>query len=511
MIRKLRISLAALFFCAVSLLFLDFTGLADAWLGWVAKIQFLPALLAANFAVVAALAIITLLFGRIYCSVICPLGILQDIVSNIAGRRKRNRFAYAPAKTKTRLAFLAAFAVLALAGFLSIAALIAPYSAFGRIASNIFAPIWALGNNALAFASEKLGGYAFYPTEVWIKGIGTLAVAVATLALVGVMAWKNGRSYCNTVCPVGTVLGFLSKHPLFKPVIDVSKCNSCGLCARNCKAKCINPKEHKIDYSRCVDCFDCIGKCRNSAISYGIKGRGKTASEQGANISAKGGNSDAQKTAKANSLSAGRRGFFSSLALIASSAAAKAEEKTTDGGLAPIKARRSPKRTFKITPPGSISASHFSEKCTACQLCVSACPSHVLKPSASLSDFMQPEMSYERGYCATDCVECSKVCPAGAILPISTAEKSSLQIGRAAWHKERCIVNTDDVQCDNCFRQCPTGAITMVAQDPKNRKSRMIPTVDEARCIGCGACENLCPARPVAAICVEGNSVHNSI
>lgn len=518
MIRKLRISLAALFFCAVSLLFLDFTGLAEAWLGWVAKIQFLPALLAANFAVVAALAVITLLFGRIYCSVVCPLGVLQDIVSNIAGRSKRNRFAYAPAKTKTRLAFLAAFAALALAGFLSIAALVAPYSAFGRIVSNIFAPIWALGNNALAFASERLGGYAFYPVEVWVKGLGTLAVAVGTLAVVGAMAWRGGRSYCNTVCPVGTVLGFLSKHPLFKPVIDVSKCNSCGLCARNCKAKCINSKEHKIDYSRCVDCFDCIGKCRNSAISYGIRGRGKAenaqqpaAAPKGAKQNAMSGNSAATKPAKADALSNGRRGFFTALALVASSAATKAEEKTTDGGLAPIKARRSPKRTFKITPPGSISAAHFSEKCTACQLCVSACPSHVLKPSASLADFMQPEMSYERGYCATDCVECSKVCPAGAILPITTAEKSSLQIGRAAWHKERCIVNTDDVQCDNCFRQCPTGAITMVAKDPKNPKSRKVPTVDEARCIGCGACENLCPARPVAAICVEGNSVHNSI
>lgn len=75
----------------------------------------------------------------------------------------------------------------------------------------------------------------------------------------------------------------------------------------------------------------------------------------------------------------------------------------------------------------------------------------------------------------------------------------------------RCIVNADGMQCDNCFRQCPTGAIQMVAKDPKDPKSLKIPTVDVARCIGCGACENLCPARPVAAICVEGNPSHNSI
>lgn len=162
-------------------------------------------------------------------------------------------------------------------------------------------------------------------------------------------------------------------------------------------------------------------------------------------------------------------------------------------------------------PAGAVSVKDFSEKCTACQLCVSACPSGVLEPSAKLSDFMQPEMSYERGYCATDCVKCSQVCPAGAILPISVAEKSSVQVGRAVWFSERCIVNTDNMQCDNCFRQCPTAAITMVAKDPKNPKSRKVPVVDEARCIGCGACENLCPARPVAAICVESNPVHSVI
>lgn len=532
MIQKLRKSLAALFFCAVTLLFLDFTGLAEAWLGWVAKIQFLPALLAANFAVVAALAVITLLFGRIYCSVICPLGVLQDIVFfKIGGKRKRNSLSYKAPKTYLRIAVFALFAVCTLFGFLSAVSLIAPYGAYGRIASNIFAPIWALGNNALAFVAERFDSYMFYPTEVWTRGIGAFVVAAATLAIVGFLAWKGGRTYCNTICPVGTVLGFLAKYSLFKPIVDIPKCNSCGLCARNCKGQCINYKEHKIDYSRCVACFDCIENCRRGAISYSCKkGWGKSGKSDSAKpapkSSAKIDSDRADSHApirdsetssefseiKSSAVSTkGRRGFFSSLLLFAGAAAAKAEEKITDGGLAPIKNRRKPERTTRITPPGARSARNFSEKCVACQLCVSACPSHVLKPSASLSGFMQPEMSYERGHCAIDCVECSKVCPAGAILPITLAEKSSLQIGRAMWHKERCIVNTDDVQCDNCFRQCPTGAITMVAQNPKDKKSRKIPTVDEARCIGCGACENLCPARPVAAICVEGNSVHNSI
>lgn len=173
-------------------------------------------------------------------------------------------------------------------------------------------------------------------------------------------------------------------------------------------------------------------------------------------------------------------------------------------GLAPIRARRRPERAFKISPPGSGGIANIADKCTAC-------PSRVLVPSRSLSGFMQPEMTYENGYCRIEYVECSKVCPAGAILPIFPEEKASTQIGRAVWTASRCIVNTDGMQCDNCFRQCPTGAIQMVAKDPKDPKSLKIPTVDVARCIGCGACENLCPARPVAAICVEGNPSHNSI
>lgn len=285
MLKKIRIVLAALFFVAVSLLFLDFTGAVRAWLGWTAKVQFLPALFAANFAVVAALVLLTLLFGRIYCSVVCPLGVLQDVFFKLADRRKRNRMKYTKPKTYLRIGFLALFAAAVAAGFVSAASLIAPYSAYGRIAANLFAPIWVAGNNVLAFLASHADSYAFYSVDVWFKGIGVFAVAVATFMVVGFLAWRGGRTYCNTVCPVGTVLGLFSKFALFRPVIDTSKCNSCGLCARNCKAQCINSEEHKIDYSRCVDCFDCIGKCRQSAISYsfGYRGKSKPAAKPNAN------------------------------------------------------------------------------------------------------------------------------------------------------------------------------------------------------------------------------------
>jgi formate hydrogenlyase subunit 6/NADH:ubiquinone oxidoreductase subunit I len=120
-------------------------------------------------------------------------------------------------------------------------------------------------------------------------------------------------------------------------------------------------------------------------------------------------------------------------------------------------------------------------------------------------------MSYERGYCRPECTRCSDICPAGAIRPISVEEKSSIQIGHAVVNLDNCVVNTDGVKCGNCARHCPVGAIRMVRKNPDDPKSLMIPTVNEERCIGCGACENLCPARPFTAIHVEGHEVHKMI
>lgn len=125
--------------------------------------------------------------------------------------------------------------------------------------------------------------------------------------------------------------------------------------------------------------------------------------------------------------------------------------------------------------------------------------------------FMQPESSYERGYCRPECVKCSDVCPAGAIRPISVAEKSSVQIGHAVWVKANCVPLTDGVECGNCARHCPVGAITMVPSEKGREDSLKIPVVNAERCIGCGACENLCPSRPFSAIYVEGHENHRVI
>ena len=464
-----------------------------------AKIQFLPALLALNVGVVLLLVLLTLVFGRVYCSVICPLGVFQDILAWFGRRPKKRRklpYSYSPAISWLRYGVLGLFVIALVAGAGSLAALLAPYSAYGRIAGNLFQPLWQWGNNLLAYIAERADSYAFYETEVWLKSLPTFIVAVVTFVVLAVLAGRNGRTYCNTICPVGTVLGFLSRYSLFRIVIDTEKCNNCSVCARNCKAACINSKEHKIDASRCVACMDCIDKCKHGAISYQYHPFWKK--------------TDAPQSGAAP-VNESRRGFFTATALIAATSAVKAKRKKVDGGLAIIKDKKAPERSTPLTPPGSLSARNMAQHCTACQLCVSVCPNQVLRPSTDLLKLMQPEMSYERGYCRPECTKCSEVCPAGAIKPITKEDKSSIQIGHAVWVKKNCIPLTDGVECGNCARHCPSGAIQMVASNPEDESSVKIPVVNEERCIGCGACENLCPARPFSAIYVEGHERHRII
>lgn len=501
MLRRLRVTLAAVFFTLITLLFLDFTGTLHTWLGWLAKIQFLPALLALNVGVVVALVLLTLVFGRIYCSVVCPLGVMQDVVSWISGRRKKRkfRFSYSPEKRILRYGVLALFIIAFIAGIGSLVALLAPYSSYGRIAQNIFQPVYIFGNNLMAWAAERVDSYAFYSREVWLRSLPTFIIAAITLVGIGVLAWRNGRTYCNTICPVGTILSLMARFSWFKVKVDETKCNKCGLCSRSCKSACIDFKNSKIDYSRCVVCGDCIDKCRKKALSYTHSSPKK--SEE----------IDKAKTVDQEVVNSARRSFLLGAAIATTSAVIAQEKKKVDGGLAEIEDKQAPKRNTPLTPPGSLSAQNMARHCTACQLCVAECPNDVLRPSTDIQKLMQPTMSYERGYCRPECNRCSEVCPAGAIKPIKHENKSSIQIGHAVWIKKNCVPITDGKECGNCARHCPAGAITMINSNPKDDTSPKIPAVNTSRCIGCGACENLCPARPFSAIYVEGHEMHRYI
>ena len=496
MLKKIRITLATIVFIGLSLLFLDFTGTAHHWLSWMAKMQALEAVLALNVVVIVLLVVLTLVFGRIYCSVICPLGILQDLFAQLGRKAKKNRYSYSPEKRWLRYGMLGVFVIALVAGASSIVQLLAPYSAFGRIATMLLQPLWKMGNNVLASVAEHYDSYAFYSVDVWMKSLPVLIIAALTLVVLFVLAWRGGRTYCNTICPVGTVLSFLSRFSLLKIRFDKEKCRNCSLCSKNCKAACIDYKNHTVDYSRCVVCGDCLESCKFGALKYRSE-KLKVKSEKSATAT--------------SSSNEGRRSFLLSSALLATAAIAQEKDKVFDGGYTDLADKVAPKRQTPLTPPGSLSAQNMALRCTGCQLCVSECPNDVLRPSTNLMHLMQPVMSYERGHCRPECTRCSQVCPAGAIRPIDREEKSSIQIGHAVWIRQNCVPLTDGVECGNCARHCPAGAIEMVPSDPDDEESAYVPAVNEQACIGCGACEYVCPARPFSAIVVEGHEVHKKI
>ena len=475
MLRKIRITLASIVFILCAALFLDGSGTVSSWFGWLAKLQFLPALLALNLAVVIVLIVLTLIFGRAYCSVICPLGIMQDGISHISSMRKgkKARFRWSPEVKWLRYSILALFIIALAAGLTSVSALLAPYSAFGRIATSLVRP-----------------------------ALPTAIIAGVTLLVVGILAWIGGRTYCNTVCPVGTVLSFFSRFSLLRPVIDADKCRNCRACEHKCKASCINIDNHEIDYSRCVDCFNCLDSCRFGALKYRMAWNSKTCEAAGTV------QDNAEVSTEEGKHNAGRRAFISSSVIAATAIALEAQEKKVDGGYAAVTAKKAPERTNPIVPFGAVSLRHFHQHCTRCQLCVSQCPNDVLRPSTSLDRLMLPEMSYENGWCRPECTKCSEVCPAGAILEITPEEKTAIHVGTASVDLDLCVVNRDNVHCGNCARHCPAGAIRMVRKNPDDENSLLIPTVLEDRCIGCGACEFLCPSRPYSAIHVNGRIDH---
>ena len=504
MLKKLRVAMAWIFWIGITLLFLDFTGALHGYLGWMAKVQFLPAVLALNVGVIVALVLLTLLFGRVYCSVICPLGVFQDGISWLRAHRSKKPFKYRKGMKAIRYGVWALYVIALVAGVHVFVTLLAPYSAYGRMVQNLLQPVYIWGNNLLAGFAERAGSYAFYDKEVWLRSLPTLIVALVTLVVVGVLAFRGGRTYCNDVCPVGTTLSFFSRFAMFRPVIDHDKCKHCKACELHCKAQCIEiGKDHElIDYSRCVDCFDCLEQCKFGALKYKYA--------WGKEIPGQAGNDAPKDVMPDTDRASGRRAFMTGTALAVGAAALKGVEaraqeasKKTDGGFADVLPKQAPKRVTPITPPGSKSVKSFYQHCTACQLCVAECPNDVLRPSGRFDYLMQPEMSFEKGFCRPECTRCAELCPAGAIRKITKEEKTQYHVGTAGVNIDLCLEATGKSPCGKCAEVCPTGAIAMVRQDKTRR-----PAVTEEICIGCGKCEYLCPVRPISAITVNGKSQH---
>jgi len=492
LLKTLRVALAIFFFVPLLLFFLDFTDKLPDQIHRFAKIQFIPAILNGMFIFIGIILLLTLLFGRFYCSVICPAGILQDIINRIfcIGKKKNKgirRFRYHKPMNWLRYLLLAATIGFGIAGFMGLCMYLDPYSNFGRIATNLFRPVLVWGNNVLADILMKSGNYSLYHVANNTFTISSLVVTGVTLLLFILLTIFRGRLFCNTLCPVGALLSLLSRYSIFKIAIKKDSCIQCKACERACKAEAINVAEMKVDMSRCVDCFNCISSCNKNSLHYTFKsqaGKIKEVEEESTNTD--------------NT----RRSFIATSASIAVTlplAIAQAKQKNNK--------KVEGRSTLPVTPPGSLNLERFKEKCTACHLCVTQCPSNVLKPARLDYGFgymLRPYMSYEDTYCNYECTVCSEICPTGAIKPITIEEKKIIQVGIAKFNVDLCIVKTENTDCGACSEHCPTQAVHMIPYEG----TLTIPKVEPELCVGCGGCESICPVRPYRAIIIEANETH---
>ncbi|MFT3781599.1 MAG: 4Fe-4S binding protein [Nibricoccus sp.] len=506
-----RVALAILVFSGLTIAFVDFRGFSPKMLGHVlAHAQFVPALVSVFAGGVGAVIltggiVAAALIGRIYCSAICPLGILQDIVLRAKHwfSRKKRFLPYSKAFNKVRQVFLWGAVVACLAGWVGFTlSLLDPYSNFGRIVSMLFRPLLTVANNAIVGTANAWGFQNLYRVDPAWASAGLLIFPAAFLTVIVVMSALRGRLYCNTVCPVGTVLGFVSRFAAFRITIDKNACTKCGDCLRSCKAQCIDLRNGEIDASRCVACYNCIGACEE----HGVKYRFSWSPNPKPSGSTKGSPTNPAKRDAATDLD--RRNFLGAVAsgilgTTALAAIARAEPKSPETSTLAQQGAAS----RAVCPPGSQSVSRFLDQCTGCQLCVSACPTHVLQPALmeyGVEGIFKPQLKYSSAYCLFECNRCGQVCPDGAIELLDLAKKQTAQIGVADFYQSRCVVEINGTDCAACSEHCPTKAVTTVPF----RENLRLPVLNQKLCIGCGACEYACPVRPVKAIVVTGRSVH---
>jgi polyferredoxin len=494
LLRRIRIVFSTLVFIFFFLVFVDFRYLFPAnYINILSFLQFIPSVLkfydlqtmaAGGFIVVLVL---TLLTGRTYCSFLCPLGIGQDLFSRIGGRFKKKfrRYGFKKPFTILRYFLLATTLIVTLIWGIYALTLLDPYSIFGRFMTYFAKPAVIVMNNFLAGILGKFDIYTL--SNVPVKGFPLLVYSIpaAFFILVGTLSFTKGRLYCNMICPVGTFLGLLSKLSFLRIKFDETKCTRCGRCALGCKSSCIDFLKHDIDYTRCVDCFNCINLCQDKAISYGIVKLGKKVHET----------DESKRKVIAGSI----------LIFLGLSRGLKGQEKTAPKPKKDSTVREN--KTFPVCPPGGIGIEDFNKDCTACSLCINACPNGVLQPALiqyGIAGIMQPVMDYHKSFCTYNCTMCTEICPTNALHPLVLEAKKLTQIGKAIFIKDNCIVKTEKTACGACSESCPTKACHMIPYEG----NLVIPETTDDICIGCGHCEYACPTIPFKAIFVDGNAVH---
>lgn len=493
---KIRIIFSLLVLILLVSVFVDFRHLIpNSYINIFTSLQFIPnSIKFLNTGIVATtgfivVLVLTLFSGRSYCSFLCPLGILQDVFSRAGGKVKKRfrRFGFKKPHTIIRYSLLILTLAVTLLWGISLLTLLDPYSIFGRFMTYFIKPIVLVINNLLSGIIGKFDLYTLVNTPVTRFPLIVYAIPSIFLLLFGIMSFTKGRLYCNTICPLGTFLGLISKISFFRIKFNETKCTRCGRCSISCKSSCIDFLNHDVDISRCVDCFNCIKNCQDKALSYGLVSIKK----------------------KEENIDLDRRKVVTGSILVLLGLSNSSSGQTIKVPKPTKASTVKEERKFPVCPPGSAGIENFTKRCTACSLCIGVCPNNVLIPSIKeygLSGIMQPRLDYHKSFCTYECIKCLDICPTGALLPLTLDAKKLTQLGKAVFIKDNCIVKTEKTACGACSESCPTKAVHMIPFEGK----LVIPETKDDICIGCGHCEFACPTTPYKAIFVDGNPVHKA-
>jgi len=444
------------------------------------------------------LIVVTLLFGRVFCNWICPYGTLHQFVGwlfNIGratDRIEQNRYRniyYLKYGILIVMLIMASFGALQIGLLDPICLMYRTFATVVAPASDMVIDQASLTANNMNLDTLWLDNLKFGPGVESRVFVGSFWIGVMIVGLVGANLFIP-RFFCRVLCPLGALLGVISRFSIFRINRDVHKCTDCNLCLTRCEGA--SDPQGVLRQSECFSCMNCIDDCPEDALSFTAFGLDKKQVKLAPDMSR-------------------RKVLFASMAGILAYPFIKNHGVNTDKNF----------NGSLMRPPGSVEESDFLAKCIKCDQCINSCPTNVLQPAtwqeAGLEGLWTPVMNFDIAHCQLKCTMCSEVCPTGAIRKITVEEKlgkgeyeeqGPIRLGTAFFDKGRCLPHAMEIPCVVCEEVCPTSPKAIQTKDVEQKdvygevvvlnKPFMVPDL----CIGCGICQAECPVKDERAVYV---------